>query len=70
VTAYRGSPQLLDYSSRKVAILAFIRSLAEALAKAGIRVDGVAPGPIRIPLISSTFPEERGEGGDVRRACR
>jgi NAD(P)-dependent dehydrogenase (short-subunit alcohol dehydrogenase family) len=67
VTAYRGSPQLLDYSSTKGAILAFTRSLAEALAKDGIRVNGVAPGPIWTPLIPSTFPEEKVKtfGADV-----
>jgi NAD(P)-dependent dehydrogenase (short-subunit alcohol dehydrogenase family) len=59
VTAYRGSPQLLDYSSTKGAILAFTRSLAEALAEKGIRVNGVAPGPIWTPLIPSTFPEDK-----------
>jgi NAD(P)-dependent dehydrogenase (short-subunit alcohol dehydrogenase family) len=59
VTAYRGSPQLLDYASTKGAILAFTRSLGDALAKDGIRVNGVAPGPIWTPLIPSTFPEEK-----------
>jgi NAD(P)-dependent dehydrogenase (short-subunit alcohol dehydrogenase family) len=56
VTAYRGSPHLLDYSATKGAIVAFTRSLAKALAKKGIRVNGVAPGPIWTPLIPSTFP--------------
>jgi NAD(P)-dependent dehydrogenase (short-subunit alcohol dehydrogenase family) len=50
VTMYRGSPQLLDYSSTKGAITAFTRSLAKALVKKGIRVNGVAPGPIWTPL--------------------
>jgi NAD(P)-dependent dehydrogenase (short-subunit alcohol dehydrogenase family) len=59
VTAYKGSPQLLDYSSTKGAIVAFTRSLAQALAEKGIRVNGVAPGPIWTPLIPSTFPEEK-----------
>src|SRR5207253_219999 len=45
VTAYKGSPQLLDYSSTKGAIVAFTRSLSMALAKDGIRVNAVAPGP-------------------------
>jgi len=58
VTAYRGSPELLDYSSTKGAIMAFTRSLAKALAEKGIRVNGVAPGPIWTPLIPSTFPAE------------
>jgi NAD(P)-dependent dehydrogenase (short-subunit alcohol dehydrogenase family) len=58
VTAYKGSPQLLDYSSTKGAIVAFTRSLSQALADKGIRVNGVAPGPIWTPLIPSTFPKE------------
>ena len=55
VTAYRGSPELLDYSSTKGAIVAFTRSLAKKLVEKGIRVNGVAPGPIWTPLIPSTF---------------
>lgn len=58
VTAYKGSPQLLDYSSTKGAIVAFTRSLSQGLVEQGIRVNGVAPGPIWTPLIPSTFPEE------------
>lgn len=58
VTAYKGSPQLLDYSSTKGAITAFTRSLALNLADRGIRVNSVAPGPIWTPLIPSTFPPE------------
>ena len=55
VTAYKGSPQLLDYSATKGAITAFTRSLSMNLAEQGIRVNGVAPGPIWTPLIPSTF---------------
>jgi NAD(P)-dependent dehydrogenase (short-subunit alcohol dehydrogenase family) len=67
VTAYKGSPQLLDYSSTKGAIVAFTRSLSQALAGKKIRVNGVAPGPIWTPLIPSTFPGEKVEtfGSDV-----
>jgi NAD(P)-dependent dehydrogenase (short-subunit alcohol dehydrogenase family) len=67
VTAYKGSPQLLDYSSTKGAIVAFTRSLSQSLAEKYIRVNGVAPGPIWTPLIPSTFPEDKVEkfGGDV-----
>ncbi|HEY9645176.1 MAG TPA: SDR family oxidoreductase [Chroococcidiopsis sp.] len=59
VTAYEGSPSLLDYSSTKGAIVAFTRSLSQSLVKKGIRVNGVAPGPIWTPLIPSTFSEEK-----------
>ena len=50
VTMYKGSKQLLDYSSTKGAITAFTRSLAKNLVKEGIRVNAVAPGPIWTPL--------------------
>jgi NAD(P)-dependent dehydrogenase (short-subunit alcohol dehydrogenase family) len=50
VTMYKGSPELLDYSSTKGAITAFTRSLAKNLVKDGIRVNAVAPGPIWTPL--------------------
>lgn len=59
VTAYRGSPHLVDYASTKGAIVAFTRSLALSLADKGIRVNGVAPGPIWTPLIPSTFDREK-----------
>ncbi len=59
VTAYKGSPQLLDYSSTKGAIVAFTRSLSMSLVEQGIRVNAVAPGPIWTPLIPATFPDEK-----------
>jgi len=59
VTAYKGSPQLLDYSSTKGAIVAFTRSLSQNVVEKGIRVNGVAPGPIWTPLIPATFPEDK-----------
>lgn len=67
VTAYKGSPQLLDYSSTKGAIVAFTRSLSQGLAEKGIRVNAVAPGPIWTPLIPATFPPDKVEkfGADV-----
>jgi NAD(P)-dependent dehydrogenase (short-subunit alcohol dehydrogenase family) len=55
VTAYRGSPHLIDYSSTKGAIVSFTRSLSENLAPKKIRVNAVAPGPVWTPLIVSTF---------------
>ena len=65
VTAYKGNPQLLDYSATKGAIVAFTRSLALALVDKGIRVNGVAPGPIWTPLIPATFPPEKVESFGV-----
>ncbi|MFO7287976.1 MAG: SDR family oxidoreductase [Gammaproteobacteria bacterium] len=59
VTAYRGSPGLLDYSATKGAIVSFTRSLAQSLVGRGIRVNGVAPGPIWTPLIPATFGPEK-----------
>jgi NAD(P)-dependent dehydrogenase (short-subunit alcohol dehydrogenase family) len=59
VTAYRGSPELLDYSSSKAAIVGFTRSLSAQLAKRRIRVNAVAPGPIWTPLIPATFASEK-----------
>ncbi|WP_223592874.1 SDR family oxidoreductase [Neobacillus bataviensis] len=59
ITAYEGNEQLLDYSATKGAIVTFTRSLAKSLAPQGIRVNGVAPGPIWTPLIPSTFPEDQ-----------
>jgi NAD(P)-dependent dehydrogenase (short-subunit alcohol dehydrogenase family) len=58
VTAFKGSPGLLDYAATKGAIVAFTRSLALNLVERGIRVNAVAPGPIWTPLIPSTFPAD------------
>jgi len=58
VTAYRGSEHLIDYSSTKGAIVSFTRSTSAMLAEKGIRVNGVAPGPIWTPLIPATFDAE------------
>lgn len=67
VTAYRGSAVLMDYASTKGAIVSFTRSLSANLAKKGIRVNGVAPGPIWTPLIPSSFKAEKAakHGSDV-----
>ena len=58
VNAFKGNQELIDYSTTKGAIIAFTRSLAQAVAKKGIRVNAVAPGPVWTPLIPASFPEE------------
>jgi NAD(P)-dependent dehydrogenase (short-subunit alcohol dehydrogenase family) len=59
VTAYRSSPNLIDYSATKGAITSFTRSLATNLTDKKIRVNAVAPGPVWTPLIVATFDEEK-----------
>ena len=61
ITAYQGEPLLIDYSATKGAIATFTRSLSQSLIKDGIRVNGVAPGPIWTPLIPASFSAEQVE---------
>lgn len=65
VVSYKGSEDLLDYSATKGAITAFTRSLSSNLVNKGIRVNGVAPGPIWTPLNPSGGqpPEDMPEFG-------
>lgn len=59
ITAYQGHDQLIDYSASKGAIVSFTRSLSESLAQQGIRVNGVAPGPVWTPLIPASFSADQ-----------
>lgn len=72
VTAYRGSPKLIDYAATKGAIVAFTRSLSNSLLEKGIRVNAVAPGPVWTPLIASSFSKKKvaefGSDSPMRRA--
>ncbi|MCP3032218.1 SDR family oxidoreductase [Halobacillus sp. A1] len=61
VNPYTGNEQLVDYTATKGAVVAFTRSMAKQLVDKGIRVNGVAPGPIWTPLIPSTFSEDKVE---------
>ncbi len=67
-----GSPQIIDYAVTKGAIRTFTQALAKELTKRGIRVNGVAPGPIWTPLIPQPFGEEKvrrdGESAPLERA--
>lgn len=58
VTAYEGNKDLIDYSATKGAIVALTRSLSLSLVEQGIRVNGVAPGPIWTPLIPASYSAE------------
>lgn len=66
ITAYQGEPELIDYSSTKGAILSFTRALAAQQVKKGIRVNGVAPGPIWTPLnpMGGSSPEKLATFGE------
>ena len=58
--AYDPSPDLYAYAQTKAATMNFVKSLAKALGSKGIRVNGVAPGPIYTPLqISGGATEEK-----------
>lgn len=59
VTAYRGSPELLDYSATKGAVVSFTRSLSKQLVHKDIYVNAVAPGPVWTPLIPASFDEQK-----------
>jgi len=59
ITAYRGHETLIGYAATKGAIVAFTRSLSQALVDKGIRVNAVAPGPIWTPLIPASFNAEK-----------
>jgi NAD(P)-dependent dehydrogenase (short-subunit alcohol dehydrogenase family) len=72
--AYQPSPSLLAYASTKGAIVNFTKGLAQSVAERGIRVNGVAPGPVWTPLIPATMPPEQvksfGEEAPIGRAAQ
>jgi NAD(P)-dependent dehydrogenase (short-subunit alcohol dehydrogenase family) len=61
INADQPSPGLLPYATTKGTIRDFVAGLGQMLAARGIRVNGVAPGPVWTPLIPSTMPPEKVE---------
>ncbi len=60
--AYDPSPDLYAYAQTKAATMNYVKSLAKQLGPKGIRVNGVAPGPIYTPLqISGGATQEKFE---------
>lgn len=74
INAKDPSPALLPYATTKGAIANFTAGLAQLVAKQGVRVNAVAPGPVWTPLIPSTMPEEKvetfGENTPLGRAAQ
>ena len=66
ITAYEGNPSMIDYSATNGAIVSLTRALAQSLLERGIRVNGVAPGPVWTPLIPATFPADKVEDFGVQ----
>jgi NAD(P)-dependent dehydrogenase (short-subunit alcohol dehydrogenase family) len=58
IQAFDPSPGLIDYAMTKAAQVAFVRAMAQQWGPEGIRINGVAPGPIWTPLIPSTGWDE------------
>jgi NAD(P)-dependent dehydrogenase (short-subunit alcohol dehydrogenase family) len=65
IQAFQPSPSLIHYATTKGAIVTFTKALAQELIEKGIRVNGVAPGPVWTPLIpmSVPSPEDAAEFG-------
>jgi NAD(P)-dependent dehydrogenase (short-subunit alcohol dehydrogenase family) len=60
IQSYTPSPELLHYATTKGAITTFTKALAlELIEERGIRVNGVAPGPVWTPLVAMSFPSEK-----------
>lgn len=59
VNGFRGNSSLIDYAVTKGGIHSLVHSLAQHLQDRGIRVNGVAPGPVWTPLIPATLDEEK-----------
>lgn len=59
VQGFDGSPQLTEYATSKAAMVNWTRAMAKQLIEHGIRVNGVAPGPVWTPLQPAYVPNEK-----------
>jgi NAD(P)-dependent dehydrogenase (short-subunit alcohol dehydrogenase family) len=59
IQAFEPSDSLIPYAATKAVMVSFTKSIAKAVVSRGIRVNGVAPGPVWTPLIPSTMPTEK-----------
>lgn len=59
IQAFEPSSNLSPYAATKAAIANFTLSLASEAINQGVRVNGVAPGPVWTPLIPTTMPDEK-----------
>ncbi len=58
IEAFEPKDQLAPYAATKAALVSLTKSFAKLCIKQGVRVNGVAPGPVWTPLIPATMPEE------------
>lgn len=59
IQSYTPSESLPPYAATKAALASLVKSFAKLAIERGVRVNGVAPGPVWTPLIPSTMPEEK-----------
>ncbi len=59
IESYEPAAYLLPYAATKAALASITKSLAKLSIKRGVRVAGIAPGPVWTPLIPSTMPKEK-----------
>ena len=61
IEAYQPAESLVAYAATKSALVSLTKSFAKLAMKSGVRVNGVAPGPVWTPLIPATMPAEQVE---------
>jgi NAD(P)-dependent dehydrogenase (short-subunit alcohol dehydrogenase family) len=59
IEAFEPAESLVPYAATKATLVSLTKSMAKVASKSGVRVNGVAPGPVWTPLIPSTMPAEK-----------